>query len=68
MDPFEQSLSEPDFNFSQKYLNRLDIKSLHYKFDTDNLSIQMRIFSDVISYIYGPRENYGFTLRVSILN
>ena len=52
MDPFEQSLSGPDFNFPKKCLNRPDTKSLHYRFDTDNLSIQMRIFIDVIFYIY----------------
>ena len=65
MDPFEQSLSGPDFNFPKKCLNRPDTESLHYRFDTDNLSIQMRIFSDVIFYIYGPWDIYGFTFRVS---
>ena len=44
MDPFEQSLCGDGFAFPGKYTNQPDIESLHYKFDTDNLSIQMRIF------------------------
>ena len=36
-------------SFPGKYLNHPDIESLHYKFDTDNLSIQMHIFLDLLN-------------------
>ena len=45
MDPFEQSLSGSDLDFPRKCDNRPDIDSLHHRFDTDNLSVQTRIFT-----------------------
>ena len=65
MDPFEQSLSGSDLDFPRKCENRPDIDSLHYRFDTDNLSIQMRIFLDVKFQMKGPWSIYDITLRVS---
>ena len=45
MDPFEQSLCGNGEYFPGKCSNHPDIESLHYKFDTDNLLVQTRIFT-----------------------
>ena len=62
MDPFEQSLCGNGDLFPGKWYNRPDTESLHYRFDTDNLSVQTRMFYETFYSKYKPVHGKFTTL------